>query len=70
MPESGVGSLRALMNAAGSRRLWKAVRPVNCGCPREPVDEWAQPLSVDSNRAARLCEMLVTVWWMVVRAVP
>ena len=43
---------------------------MNCGPPREPVDELAQPLPVDEKWAARRCETLASVWWIVVRAVP
>ena len=42
---------------------------MNCGPPREPVDEWAQPSPVDSKRAACPCGMLASVRLIVVRTV-
>ena len=46
----------------------RGLRGVNSRTSREPDDEWAQPLPVDSKPAARPCEMLASKWLMVVRA--
>lgn len=51
-PESGVLALRASIVAKVPGRPLRTLRRVNCQTTREPVDEWAQSLPVDSKGAA------------------